>query len=415
MLDGKKQMLPPGASMAGVVYYRTSPTQFSFFVGAQCCRFSSLSAKVLAVTRLVWMGFLALVIWGCTNTTVEGVWREEFPAMEEALGLPTSNSSDGRVVVHEIVLAQYGPDVAGAVWFYDQSALSNTIENPFGWPTFCRILQKGKLDESTGKLGFEFNDEQGEPVFMWLSVEEDGERLAGTVHSNEQGSGEQGNDDEVMLTRKIVFHKISGDPYADYQAGQCSGMNSIYITGQVGFELGPTPQMNPAVALVAYGVYLGQPYSVVVSSVPVSNGRFVFNLSQKPAARSLAIDTSESSFGVSTFVLFDDLNGDGVWDGGVWPGGGAGSSSGENILGIASKHALVWLTGRMGPHLSPYYQLMEGVPQGYSLVEVESGHDGLIKSVQVIPTENSVVAGEVEITEGESGPVLDFFNGGILE
>lgn len=177
-----------------------------------------------------WLGtcLAALSLFGCASASdVAGTWRTRDQAAGALLG-------DGEAGVGvELVIAQYGPDVAGLVRFFGDATFDRPRDPtaPY-FACACALLHKGRWDEAHAKITFELRgclpgSSPRTPVLTLgqLRLEAQGD-LVGTLTRHQPDQPEHGQHEDLRLLRHDTLAEASlrCDQYAsDSDGNRASG------------------------------------------------------------------------------------------------------------------------------------------------------------------------------------------------
>lgn len=277
---------------------------------------------------------------GCSSGEVDGTWRH--PVDSE----PTSGPA------YELVLAQYGPEVAGLVRLFRAATEGG---DAYARPVDCDWLSDGEVTGSV--LRFRFRDPDGAEFSASLQI--DGERLSGPV----------ANDDGRV--NNIKFERIDDDVDKD-----CEGRTEPFALHGIvqGEEFEGAVRDKLRVGLFYTGTEGGARFWVPRNVVPLDPGApsFTITVHRQPDPKMLSVAPTDGNlrFAYALFIVFEDADGDGVWDREV-----LGAAPAERLVGVAPDHALAFLEGR-GPAVFPDRpDLLEELAQNYNLVSIRRDAD----------------------------------------
>ncbi len=292
-------------------------------------------------THPLWLSLLLLLLTlGCADDDrLDGTWRQ-------TSGGPAVGDRS-----YELVLGQYGGDVAGLVREYDALELGGGTREPYGSERYCRPLERGGFRSDV--LSLFFKDTNGEVLRFGLVLEKD-DLLVGQLSGVDQASGQA-----------LTFERIG-----DAVDKDCDWINELVINGLV--ELDLSPEQTPRAAVLYLGTQGGAPCQatgVGRDELPAGGGGqrfFSLTISRRPPSCSLVELPGELSLAWGLFVVYDDQNGDGRWSWEDLPG-----SSPEPLLGLSRQHALLYLDGDPRDLATDPAGVLDGFEaQSYSLVQI---------------------------------------------
>ena len=320
-------------------------------------------------SSLLWLLILPWIqLSGCGNLRLDGTWRH---AEGEGAGLPAGGYA------YELVLAQYGPDVAGLVRTFAVSE-QGAEADPYLRELDCTVVENGRVSQQ--KFRFEFQHPSGSSYIGSFDASASGESLTGWLYAAEEPESP-----DVFTTLSWRGSSVDRD------CGLVS--DPFVVSGHI--KLADEAPLSPdvRVALVYTGLASGggrftypaqvtNPYDL--DTIP----QFAMTLAPQPAAAAYTYDTSDGElrFAFGVFVAFLDEDDDGEWDRGIV------SEGDEPVVGLAPDQAIVFLESRgASPAFDP--RLLRAVPTtGYSVVDVVRAADGRVVRLEALgPSDPRVV------------------------
>ena len=293
----------------------------------------------------------AALLSGCVAQELDGSWRH-----------PPAEDVSGREFAYELALGQYGPEVAGLVWFY-QGVTTGGAPDPYLFPVHCTTIESGVVRD--GSLRFRFHDPDGESLLASLKIGEGWDELTGLFMDANRGAVHVG------------FRRVSDE--VDRECGLRSDPFVVegFLAG--GYEgLPPTTRVVLAFSGRTEGGGFLAPWATAALDRPDGGApTFSFELSTVPDAGSFAIATTDGAvrFAYGVFLAFDDEDGDGRWSRSLLGGG-------EPIVGVAADRALVYLEGRGAAVFPDRPDLAGALEPGYSLVDAQRGRYGSVEALE---------------------------------
>ncbi len=296
---------------------------------------------------VVWVAEVAVGLAGCgPEDLLDGTW------LQTGAGLQAGDHA------YELVLGQYGADVAGLVREHRVVSPSAAGLPSLGPERYCRPIQGGRY--LSDELSFQFQGPDGRSRGFSLRLE-DKDRLVGTMWA-EGGEG-----------TSLELQRVS-----DTVDKSCDWVDELVATAVLDL---PKEELEALVSPMAAVVFVGQDSGdpcVVVGGetvdVPMDGARvFSVGVDRRPESCLVVRELDRVTLGWGVFVVFDDTNGNRAWDRSPLPGGEQ-----EPLVGVARGHALLYLEGDTSFVRTEPEGLLQGfTQQSYSLVEVSMGEEGV--------------------------------------
>ena len=315
----------------------------------------------------------AALLPACVAQELDGSWRH-----------PSATEVPSGGLAYELALGQYGPEVAGLVWFY-QGVLSGDAADPYLFPVHCTPIEDGVVRGAS--LRFRFRDPEGAPLIALLEIADGRDVLTGQFI------------EEDGKLRVVRFSHVSDD--VDRSCGLRADPFAIegVLVGDRETLPGST-RIVLAFAGPAGGGAFVTPWKTAALEWPDEGSpTFSFELATVPDAQAYAVATTDGTvrFAYAVFFAFDDLDGDGRWDRNL-------VGDDEPVVGVAQNMALVYLEGRGAAVFPDRPELTGALEPGYSLVSVGRRADGRVETLE--PTDVRTV--QVVAPPPEVGiPLLD--------
>jgi len=280
-----------------------------------------------------------MVLVACGPADVlDGTWRQ-----------PADGPGRGEAS-WELVLGQYGDQVAGLVREYTPLGREGAVWELYGSERFCRPLQRGRFQ--TDVLSLQLKGPEGKVRRFSLALVEDDELRGETWVEGED-------------SQAIVFERTGSQVNRE-----CEWISELTLSGVA--RLGGDPASSPRVAVL----YQGYGDSDACLSAGAVTGPldsetedalfFSLLIGRKPPDCFLVQRPDGLTLAWGVFIAFDDADGDGLWDRDPLPGGQQ-----EALLGVARQHALLYVDGDPAEvDLQPPEVLAGFTAQSYSLVQV---------------------------------------------
>lgn len=293
----------------------------------------SFARREVRLLLLLLLLLVLLMAGGCgPEDLLDGTWRQ-----------PRDSPGEGELSF-ELVLGQYGSDVAGLVRQYEAQHLGSQLDF-YRRERHCSQIADGSFSSKVLRLWSK--DPDGTMREFWLKLQDD-ERLVGETLLEEEGSC------------ALVFERIS-----EAMDRECPEVPELMVLGTCTASI--LPAQRPRAALVYIGFEGSNPcLAVGQESSALEQGHFSLVISRKPSSCLLVRQLDQVTLAWGVFVVFDDQNNNSRWDRDPLPGGDE-----EPLIGVARDHALLYLDGDASRlELQPEDLLEDFSAQSFSLVEV---------------------------------------------